>query len=60
MALKIFTCDPQLKKYKRDLHLRMEQLDKKLTELLPAGSTLSDFATGHLYFGFHKTEDGWY
>ena len=58
--MKIFSCDPLLKNYKQDLLLRQQRLTETLSHLVPEGGSLSDFATGHLYFGFHKTEDGWY
>ncbi len=58
--MKIFSCDPLLKNYRDDLLLRQKNLEETLDRLLPKGGSLSDFATGHLYFGFHKTEDGWY
>ena len=58
--MKIFSCDPLLKNYKKDLLLRQERLEETLLRILPEGGSLSDFATGHLYFGFHKTDDGWY
>ncbi len=58
--MKIFSCDPLLKKYRADLKLRKQLLEDTLDKLIPDGGSLSDFATGHLYFGFHKTEDGWY
>ncbi len=58
--MKIFSCDPLLKNYKDDLLLRQKRLEETLARILPEGGRLSDFATGHLYFGFHKTEDGWY
>ena len=58
--MKIFSCDPLLKKYRSDLLLRKQLLENTLERLLPEGGSLADFATGHLYFGFHKTEDGWY
>ena len=58
--MKILSCDPMLKSYRADLLLRQQRLEEKLAAILPDGQTLSDFATGHLYFGFHKTEDGWY
>ena len=38
----------------------MARYHAKLRELLPRGSSLCDFANGHEYFGFHKTEQGWY
>ena len=58
--MKIFSCDPLLKNYREDLLLREKRLEETLSRLLPEGVSLSEFATGHLYFGFHKTEDGWY
>ena len=58
--MKIFSCDPLLKKYRSDLLLRKQLLENTLERLRPEGGSLADFATGHLYFGFHKTEDGWY
>ena len=60
MALKILRYDPWLKPYEKDLLLRMSALEGKLKTLLPDGTSLADFATGHLYFGFHKTADGWF
>ena len=58
--MKIFSCDPLLKSYRSDLMLRKQLLEKTLERILPEGGSLSDFASGHLYFGFHKTDDGWY
>ena len=58
--MKIFSCDPLLKKYRSDLLVREKRLEDTLKILLPKGGSLGDFATGHLYFGFHKTPDGWY
>ncbi len=37
---------------------RIEAAEKKEKELT-GGKPLYDFATGHLYFGLHKTADGW-
>ncbi|MGE0018614.1 MAG: alpha amylase C-terminal domain-containing protein [Draconibacterium sp.] len=37
---------------------RIEAAEKKEKELT-GGNPLYDFATGHLYFGLHKTTDGW-
>ena len=42
-----------------DIELRMEIYEKKLTELVGEDGSLSDFANGHEYFGFHRTADGW-
>ena len=60
MKQKILKIDPYLKAFEHDLDLRMENYQKKKNALLKPGQTLSDFANGHLFFGFHKTSDGWY
>ena len=60
VSLKILKYDPWLKPYKKDLQLRAENLEKKIQSLLPKGETLETFASGHQYFGFHKTQSGWF
>ncbi len=57
---KIFDIDPQLKQYETDLNQRMVNYKNKKKELLAPGQKLIDFANGHLFYGFHKTENGWY
>ena len=52
--------DPSLAGSSADLDLRMANYHRKLAELTADGQTLSQFATGYLYFGFHKAPDGWY
>ena len=59
MPYKIFEYDPALKPFEKDIELRMENYARKRSELVGEGS-LCDFANGHEYFGFHKTENGWY
>ena len=60
MKYKIFDIDPQLKQYETDLNQRMENYKNKKKELLAPGQKLIDFANGHMFYGFHKTENGWY
>ena len=60
MKPKLLKIDPWLKPYAEDLQLRMENYTLKKQSLLTPGQHLSDFANGHLYFGFHQTENGWY
>ena len=60
MKYRILKCDPGLKPFEKDIDLRMENYHRKKTELLAAGQSLSDFANGHLFFGFHKEAGGWY
>ena len=60
MNYKIFDIDPLLLQFETDLNQRMENYKNKKNELLAPGQKLIDFANGHLFYGFHKAEDGWY
>ena len=60
MKHKILELNPQLAPYEADFDLRKENLQRTKKALLQKGQKLSDFANGHLYFGFHQAEDGWY
>ena len=60
MKYKIFQYDPALLQYERDIVQRMKNYENKLSELVGSEGSLKDFANGHEYFGFHKTENGWY
>ena len=55
---KILQIDSYLVPYAADIDQRVELFKKKKKELLAKEETLSDFANGHLYFGFHFTEEG--
>ena len=59
MKHRIFQYDPLLKAYEMDFDLRVRNYKNKKKELLQDGKTLAEFANGYLYYGFHKTEDGW-
>ncbi len=57
---KILELQPYLKDYEGDIELRMQLYrDTKSRILGDSGMTLSDFANGHKYFGFHRVEGGW-
>ena len=60
MSYRIFDYDPELIPYEKDIVLRMEKYEETLSAILKEGQTLCDFANAHEYFGFHKTENGWY
>ncbi len=60
MSYKIFEYDPYLKPFEPDIELRMNNYKRKRYELVGDSKSLTDFANGHEYFGFHKTTDGWY
>lgn len=50
--------DPWLKPYANHLAGRRAYVAHKQKQLL-AGTSLPDFALGHLYFGLHRTNTGW-
>jgi len=60
MAYKIFEYDPILLAFENDINLRMNNYKRKKRELLGKNGKLIDFANAHEYFGFHKTNDGWF
>ena len=52
--------DPWLEPYTDAITGRHNHVLSKLSELTQNGKqTLSDFASGYLYFGLHRTESGW-
>ena len=59
MDLKIFEYDAGLLPYRRDIEQRMRNFENKKRALVGEGGSLSDFANGHEYFGFHRTKGGW-
>ena len=60
MTPKILQIDKNLLNYRDDIDLRVNNLNRKLSQLLAPGQSLADFANGHRFFGFHQTEDGWF
>jgi len=60
MNYKILKIDEGLKPYHKDIEQRMKNYQWKKSQLLKPGQTLADFANGHLFYGFHKAENGWY
>ncbi|MBQ8439594.1 MAG: 1,4-alpha-glucan-branching enzyme, partial [Clostridia bacterium] len=60
MSYRIFEHDPSLLPFERDIDQRMKNYEWKKKELVGEEGSLSDFANGHEYFGFHKTKDGWF
>lgn len=52
--------DPWLKPYEAIITGRHKRVEDKIAELTDGGRiSLSDFATGYLYFGLHRTANGW-
>ncbi len=56
---KILEIDPYLKDFENDINLRMDNYKSKRKELLGKKRSLSSFANGHNYFGFHRVRGGW-
>jgi 1,4-alpha-glucan branching enzyme len=57
--LKLIKNDPWLKSYEDAIVGRYKYFRKKEAELTKGGITLSDFATGYLFFGLHKVAKKW-
>jgi 1,4-alpha-glucan branching enzyme len=51
--------DPWLTPYAEIIYRREMKVFEKEKELIGEVQTLSDFATGYLYFGLHHTAEGW-
>jgi len=51
--------DPWLLPYAGIIRKRQERTGEKEKELIINSGKLSDFAAGYLYFGLHRTSDGW-
>ncbi len=60
MKHKILDMDSRLAPFAGEFDLRMEAYKRTRKNILQKGQTLSDFANGYLFFGFHQTKDGWY
>ena len=59
-TLKLIKNDSWLKPYEAAIVGRHQYAIDKEAELTNNGKqTLSDFASGYLYFGLHRTKDGW-
>ena len=52
--------DPYLEPYEQAIRGRHEHAEWKISKLTHNGQTsLSEFASGHHYFGLHRTPEGW-
>ncbi len=58
MSYRILEYDAGLKPYEEQIGLRIQSYEKKKKELTGEAQSLSDFANGAFYFGFHRTPDG--
>ena len=51
--------DPWLAPFAGDIELRMDRFMEKRHQLVGDSDSLDSFANGYMYFGFHRTENGW-
>ncbi len=51
--------DPWLKPYRAALQHRMERAALRELQLTDGNYPLSEIANAHLYYGLHRTDDGW-
>ena len=58
-TLKIIENDPWLEPFEKALMGRHQHAIEKELELTAGKTSLSDFASGYLYFGLHRTDSGW-
>lgn len=58
LPLEIYSIDPMLENFKGDLEYRNRRF-YDVKETLAGEGSLSEFANGHKYYGFHKEKDGW-
>ncbi|MDR1060054.1 MAG: alpha amylase C-terminal domain-containing protein [Clostridiales bacterium] len=56
----IFKKDPWLEPYRKDIEMRLDLFARTRGILTSDGKSLSEFANGHLHYGFHRTPDGWF
>lgn len=55
---KIYETDPWLEPFKEAVDRRHNRI-LEVREALTGGSSVSDVANNHLFYGLHRTEDGW-
>ena len=58
-VLPLVTSDPQLLPYAEAIYGRHEYAEFVENKLTGGAQSLSDFASGYLYFGLHETAEGW-
>ena len=58
-VLKLIRNDNGLMEYADAINGRHDEAARKMAELTSGTNNLNEFASGYLYFGLHKTEEGW-
>ena len=55
----IIDIDPYLAPFSGEIDLRMNRLKERRWQLVQDAKTLTDFANGAMFYGIHRTENGW-
>ena len=58
-VLDLIKNDPWLEPYSEAINRRHRQINLKVAELTRNTGQLTDFANGHLFFGLHRSKQGW-
>ena len=58
-VLRLIKNDPALADYSDAINGRHAEAMRKMAEITGGTNNLNEFASGYLYFGLHKIEDGW-
>jgi len=57
--IKLLKIDPWLNPFAAQIEARVQKYRQKLEDIEEFSGTLKDFASGHLYFGLHRNQNGW-
>ncbi len=57
--LRLLELDPWLEPFSETIESRVLKYRQKLEDIEEVSGTLRDFASGHIFFGLHRTETGW-
>ena len=58
-VLRLIKNDPALADFADAINGRHNEAVRKMAEITGGTNNLNEFASGYLYFGLHKVEDGW-
>ncbi len=56
---KLYQTDPWLEPFKGAIDARSKRLDEEIAGIQKSAPSLADAVNNHLYYGLHKTADGW-
>jgi len=57
--IRLLELDPWLAPFSTLIESRVSKFRQKLEDIEEQSGTIKDFASGHIYFGLHRTKNGW-